>query len=208
MDARKILIVDDESSLRKVLGDLLRLRGYSPDPVATGTEAVAAARAGTYDAAIVDIGLGEEEMNGLDVIKEIKSCSPHTQCIVLTGMPSKELSDEADRLGAYAYLRKPFDVAELLQTVAKALEAGGQGAAGATASTAKTARPRSTAENKLSDYLRGELRSPLGNVIGLAQNIVESDSAEDAKAFSRILQTEAQGILDNLDAFLAKLDSE
>jgi DNA-binding NtrC family response regulator len=211
MDGRsKILIVDDESSLRKVLGDLLRLRGYSPEPVATGREAVVAAKANQHDAAIVDIGLGDEEMDGLDVIKEIKSCSPRTQCIVLTGMPSQESAITAMNLGAYAYLRKPFNVDELLATIAKALETGRDGAAAKPSAKAPAAAapPANAVALKFTKYIRDELRSPLGSVIGLAQNIVEAESAEDAKAFARILQTEAQGILENLEKFLGKLESD
>ncbi len=208
MDGRKILIVDDESSLRKVLGDLLRLRGYAPDPVATGAEAVAAAKATQHDAAIVDLGLGEEEMNGLDVIKEIKRCSPRTECIVLTGMPSQESAIQAMNLGAYAYLRKPFDVAELLQTIAKALEKSAGSGDGAKPA-APSIRPQAkSAGQKFADYVRDELRSPLGSVIGLTQNIVEAESLEDAQAFARILQTEAQGVVENLDRFLAKVAAD
>ncbi|MDX9982420.1 MAG: response regulator [Lentisphaeria bacterium] len=208
MDGRsKILIVDDESSLRKVLGDLLRLRGYTPESVATGAEAVAAAKANKHDAAIVDIGLGDEGMDGLDVIKEIKSCSPRTQCIVLTGMPSQESAITAMNLGAYAYLRKPFNVDELLATIGKALEAGRDVASGTSAKPTATAAANS-ATQKFTKYVRDELRSPLGSVIGLAQNIVEADSTEDAKAFARILQTEAQGILENLERFLARIAAE
>jgi len=212
MDGRnKILIVDDESSLRKVLGDLLRLRGYSPEPVATGPEAVVAAKSNQHDAAIVDIGLGDGEMDGLDVIKEIRACSPHTQCIVLTGMPSQESAITAMNLGAYAYLRKPFDVSELLQTIAKALEAGG--VAAETAGRKPSQPPGTSASDeiaarKFTKYVRDDLRSPLGSVIGLAQNIVEAGSTEDAKAFARILQTEAQGILENLEKFLERIESD
>lgn len=209
MDGRsKILIVDDENSLRKVLGDLLRLRGYSPEPVATGAEAVAAARANQHHAAIVDIGLGDEEMDGLDVIKEIKSCSPHTQCIVLTGMPSQESAITAMNLGAYAYLRKPFNVDELLATIGKALEAGRAVADGGDPAKPASAAIANSAVQKFTKYVRDELRSPLGSVIGLAQNIVEAESTEDAKAFARILQTEAQGILENLEIFLARTAAE
>lgn len=208
MDGRKILIVDDESSLRKVLGDLLRLRGYSPDPVATGAEAVAAAKATQHDAAIVDLGLGEEEMNGLDVIKEIKSCSPRTECIVLTGMPSQESAIQAMNLGAYAYLRKPFDVSELLQTIAKALEKSASGGGSAKPSTPSIRPQVKSSGQKFADYVRDELRSPLGSVIGLTQNIVEAETLEDAQAFARILQTEAQGVVENLDSFLARVASD
>lgn len=207
MDGRRILIVDDESSLRKVLGDLLRLRGYSPDPVATGAEAVAAAKEKQHDAAIVDLGLGEEEMTGLDVIQEIKRCSPRTECIVLTGMPSEESAAQATSLGAYAYLRKPFDVAELLQTIAKALEKA-KGAGDGTKPAQPSGPSVKTAGQKFVQYARDELRSPLGSVIGLAQNIVEAETLEDAQAFARILQTEAQGVVDNLDSYLARVTSD
>jgi len=206
MDRRKVLIVDDESSLRKVLGDLLRLRGYSPDPVATGGEAVAAAGETRHEVAIVDLGLGEEEMTGLDVIKEIKACSPETECIVLTGMPSQESAIQAMNLGAYAYLRKPFDVSELLETIAKALEKHNENAKVEEVKS-PVARPLSSKE-RFADYAQDELRSPLSSVLGLAQNIVDTETLEDAQAFAMILQTEAQGVLDRLDEFISRAASE
>ena len=206
MDRRNILIVDDESSLRKVLGDLLRLRGYSPDPVATGGEAVAAAGEKRHDVAIVDLGLGEEEMTGLDVIKEIKACSPETECIVLTGMPSQESAIQAMNLGAYAYLRKPFDVAELLETIAKALEKRNENAE--VQEVKRMAARVPSSRERFAAYAREELRSPLGSVLGLAQNIVDTDTLEDAQAFAMILQTEAQGVLDRLDEFISRTDSD
>jgi len=206
MDQRKVLIVDDESSLRKVLGDLLRLRGYSPDPVATGGEAVAAAGEKRHDVAIVDLGLGEEEMTGLDVIKEIKACSPETECIVLTGMPSQESAIQAMNLGAYAYLRKPFDVSELLETIAKALEKHSENAQVQQAKRLVT-RPASS-KDRFAEYAQEELRSPLSSVLGLAQNIVDTETLEDAQAFAMILQTEAQGVLDRLDEFISRAASE
>jgi DNA-binding NtrC family response regulator len=206
-DGRKILIVDDESSLRKVLGDLLRLRGYTPYPVATGAEAVAAAKETQHDAAIVDLGLGEEEMTGIDVIKEIRSCSPKTQCIVLTGMPSQESAIQAMNLGAYAYLRKPFNVAELLQTIAKALEVAGASQPPSPAKRRPVVDRAKQEQQKFAAYARDELRSPLGSVLGLAQNIVETETLEDAQAFARILQTEAQGVVDSLDNYLQQIAS-
>jgi DNA-binding NtrC family response regulator len=205
MDGRKVLIVDDESSLRKVLGDLLRLRGYATTPAATGGEALAAAGETHYDAAIVDLGLGEETMTGLDVIKGIKESSPNTQCIVLTGMPSEESAIQAMNLGAYAYLRKPFDVAELLGTLAKALGEG------ETKRRYVTKQPGSDPARqelqKFVTYIKDELRSPLGSVMGLSQNIVEAETLEDAQAFARILLTEAQGVVEGLDAYLANVSS-
>jgi DNA-binding NtrC family response regulator len=175
--------------------------------VATGAEAVAAAKEMKHDAAIVDLGLGEEEMTGIDVIKEIRSCSPKTQCIVLTGMPSQESAIQAMNLGAYAYLRKPFDVKELLDTIAKALEVGGAPRTAGPSPQQAAAQKANQEAQKFVTYARDELRSPLGSLMGLAQNIVETETLEDAQAFARILMTEAQGIVEGLDAYLASVDS-
>ena len=206
MEQPRILIVDDENSLRKVLGDLLRLRGYTAEPVATGGEAVAAAGRERHEVAIVDLSLGEEEMTGLDVIREIKACSPETECIVLTGMPSQESAIEATNLGACAYLRKPFDVNELLSTITKALAKHGT----KSPSHAPPRRPANspTSTQRFRTYARDDLRSPLSSVLGLAQNVIEAETLEDAQAFARILQTEAKGVLDRLDEYLSRVASE
>lgn len=122
MENGNILIVDDESSLRKVLSDLLRLRGYSPEPVATGREAIERVEQGKHAVAIVDLGLGEGDMSGIDVIKEIKLRSPGTECIVLTGNPSQQSAIEAVNMGVYSYMEKPFNVKKLLESIGAAFQ--------------------------------------------------------------------------------------
>ncbi len=146
-----ILIVDDESSLRKVLSDLFRLRGYSPEPVATGREAIDRVVRTRHAVAIVDLGLGEEDMSGIEVIREIRSKSPETECIVLTGNPSAESEAEAAEAGACSYLKKPFNVMELLETIAGAVQRSRDSVALAKAEAEKT--PATEGTDKLQQAL-------------------------------------------------------
>jgi signal transduction histidine kinase len=96
-------------------------------------------------------------------------------------------------------------VAELLGTLAKALGEG------ETKRRYVTKQPGSDPARqelqKFVTYIQDELRSPLGSVMGLSQNIVEAETLEDAQAFARILLTEAQGVVEGLDAYLANVSS-
>ncbi|MFH1124034.1 MAG: PAS domain S-box protein [Pseudomonadota bacterium] len=120
MDKKNILIVDDDPRLRKTLSDILKAKGYTPITVAEGKEALDKAREGGPVLALIDFKL--EDMSGLEVIKGIKEYSPRTECIVITGYASQESAIEAVNLGAYSYVRKPYDMDQLLLTVQRAIE--------------------------------------------------------------------------------------
>jgi PAS domain S-box-containing protein len=117
-----ILIADDDPQLRKTLSDILRAKGYAPSAVARGRTALDRVKKKTPAVALIDLRL--QDMDGLEVIKEIKEQSPDTESIVLTGYASQESAIEAVNLGAYSYLQKPYDMEQLLLTIHRALEKG------------------------------------------------------------------------------------
>ena len=78
-----ILIVDDESKLRKSLSDILKSHGYAPEAVPGGKEALEVIKEKKPAVALIDIRM--VDMSGIDLMEEIRHQSPETACIVLTG---------------------------------------------------------------------------------------------------------------------------
>ena len=120
MKQTRVLILDDESTLRTALFRLLDRKGYQ---VVTA-QRIEEARAfmgpeKPFDLAIIDMNLPDG--NGLDFISEIKSLSKATQVIVLTGFATIDTAIQATQKGAYHFLTKPFNVEELMSLLDKAL---------------------------------------------------------------------------------------
>ena len=111
MAAVKILIVDDDRSLREALRRALVLGGYETVSVANGQEALAQASGTTPDAVVLDIGL--PDINGLEVCRRLREAGNRVPVLILTAREAIE--DRIDGLdaGADDYLVKPFDVGEL-----------------------------------------------------------------------------------------------
>lgn len=115
-----VLIVEDEDSMKLVLSMLLEKEGYTVSEADRVEEAVKKFEKETYDLAIIDLKLGEE--NGIDVLKALKRTSPTTETVILTGYGSIESAVEAIKLGAFDYLTKPIETDKLLLTIRNALE--------------------------------------------------------------------------------------
>jgi PAS domain S-box-containing protein len=118
--SKRVLVVDDDSNLRKTLSDILRHKGYAPEAVGTGELALERANMEAPVVALIDLRL--EDMSGLEVMGKLKRHSPQTECIVLTGHASQASAIEAVNLGAYGYLVKPYNMDQLLINVQRAVE--------------------------------------------------------------------------------------
>jgi PAS domain S-box-containing protein/putative nucleotidyltransferase with HDIG domain len=119
-DTPSVLIVDDDIALSKTLADILAAKGYTPTTVGTGHAAVEHLTNTMPLVAVIDLRL--PDIDGLEVLERIKNESPSTECIVLTGYASESSAIEAVNLGAYSYIRKPYDVEQLLLTIQRATE--------------------------------------------------------------------------------------
>src|SRR6266850_908329 len=117
---RRVLIADDEESIRHVLTELLHERGYEVRAVADGEEALRELTSRDYDALVTDVRM--PKMNGLDLVREAQSASPETTIIVMSAYGSHDLAIEAMKAGAYDYLSKPFRPDEVLLVLRKAEE--------------------------------------------------------------------------------------
>jgi DNA-binding NtrC family response regulator len=101
-----LLIVDDESQMRKLLGSVFSDTGFNLSFAADGSEAVLMASKTRIDAALVDLVM--PGMNGLEVLKEIRGRQPETMVVLMTGQGGIKDAVEAIQLGAADFLEKPF----------------------------------------------------------------------------------------------------
>ncbi len=116
----RVLIVDDEPSMRELLAIVLGREGYEVLAADCGGEALRLIRQQPIDLLISDIRM--PDMSGVDVLRAAKDADPEVPGIVMTAFASTDTAVEALRLGASDYLTKPFDVDELKIVVRNALE--------------------------------------------------------------------------------------
>jgi len=116
---KQILIVEDDAEIRGVLNAVLN-GTYRVAMVATGAALKKALPEEAPDAVLLDINLGDA--NGLELLPLIKKSWPETEVIVLTGNATVEAALEATKRGAFHFLSKPFEIANLQVTVERALE--------------------------------------------------------------------------------------
>jgi DNA-binding NtrC family response regulator len=115
----RILIVDDDPKVLKLLETLLRADGQSPVPAGDGTSALTLCESQSFDLVISDVRMAP--MDGMELLANIHAKWPHLPVILLTAFGSFETAQSAMQTGAFDYLTKPFRVDELLATVKRAL---------------------------------------------------------------------------------------
>ena len=112
--ARRVLVVEDEDSIREALCELFDVPGVKVTPAADTGEALAALRGGEFDLIVTDLRLGPKRDGGLQVMAAAAMLSPDAPVIALTAYPQQRNRLAADRLGATHFLEKPVD----LETIA------------------------------------------------------------------------------------------
>ncbi|HXE80608.1 MAG TPA: response regulator [Vicinamibacterales bacterium] len=115
----RILVADDEASIRELLGRTLSLAEYDVDVVVDGRSALERLRVDNYDLLIADLRM--PGVDGLQLIREARRFSSALKVIIITGYSSESAAIEAVNLGVNGYLTKPFRVAQVLSAVAKTL---------------------------------------------------------------------------------------
>lgn len=118
MDRLKLLIVDDEPSVRRYLRGCLSVSGYQTEESSNATEALASLRGMAYHGIVLDLGL--PDLDGLEVIRQVRTWSP-IPIVVVSLRDSEEQIVEALDAGADDYLVKPFGTKELLARLRAAL---------------------------------------------------------------------------------------
>lgn len=116
----RILVVDDEQSMREFLAILLEREGYAAEVAVSAEEALVKLETGGYELVISDVNM--PGLSGLALLERIKQVSIETAVLLITAYSTAEQAVEAMKLGAYDYIAKPFKVEEIKVLVRNALE--------------------------------------------------------------------------------------
>jgi len=116
----RILVVDDDESIRKTISTILEEKGYRVDTAENGADAIERTNVKFYNLALIDIRL--PDMEGTELLTRMRETTPRMVKIIVTGFPSLQNAMEAVNKSADAYLIKPVDIEELLSTIDEHLE--------------------------------------------------------------------------------------
>jgi two-component system response regulator AtoC len=114
----KVLVVEDESNLRKVLATMLRRTGYDVTVAEDGEQGLAELNKNGADIVVTDLVM--PKLGGLELLKAVNASQPDVPVIIITAHGTVDSAVEAIKLGAFDYITKPFDQTELQAVIAKA----------------------------------------------------------------------------------------
>ena len=117
---RRLLVVEDDKSVRTTLVTLFELEGYGVDAVGTTSDAIELLRSNPYQIVISDIYL--DERTGLDILQNAREADPDCAVILMTGRGTMETVMKATEGGAFDYIAKPFELDRMLAAVKRAEE--------------------------------------------------------------------------------------
>src|SRR3989304_8761936 len=107
----RILVVDDEKSMRDFLAIMLKKEGSHVYLAEDGKSAIHSINKNVFDVVVSDIRL--PDTNGIEILKHCKKVSPETDVVLITAYASTETAVEAVKMGASDYIYKPFDIEEM-----------------------------------------------------------------------------------------------
>lgn len=116
----KVLIIDDEKSIRKTLNEILDYEGYKVDEAVDGAEGLKMFKDNTYDAVLCDIKM--PKLDGIEFLEKAKELNPDVPVIMISGHGNIETAVDAVKKGAYDYIAKPPDLNRLLITIRNAMD--------------------------------------------------------------------------------------
>ena len=120
MEHAKVLVVDDEEPIRRILCEILEREMISSDTASDGYEAIRKLEENDYDVVLLDLNM--PGMSGLDVLRSICDLGKPVEVIIVTGYGSLDSAIEAVRYRAYDYVLKPFEATQITKIVKNALE--------------------------------------------------------------------------------------
>jgi putative nucleotidyltransferase with HDIG domain len=116
----RILVVDDESPVRSMIGATLQRQGYEVQQAVSGTQAIEMLGKGLFDLVLTDIVM--EDGNGIALLERIRVDQPHLPVVMVSAIHDISVAIDSMRRGAYDYLLKPFEREHLVATVQRALD--------------------------------------------------------------------------------------
>ena len=143
MDERaRILIIDDDESIRKILSAILEDEGYSVETAENGKEALDKSDAKVYNLALIDVRLPDIE--GVTLLGKFKETVPRMRKIIITGFPTVQNAIEAVNNKADAYMLKPFEIGKILETIKEQLK--------------KQQEEKEYSQNKITEFIETRVR--------------------------------------------------
>jgi DNA-binding NtrC family response regulator len=124
MTRARILAIDDEKNIRHLMRNELSLEGFDVVTAKTGEEGLKLLKDKHFDLVLLDIRL--PKMNGIEVLRNLKQKSPHTEVIMITGYGDIQTAVESMKLGARDYITKPFKLSELVALVTEVASDNGK----------------------------------------------------------------------------------
>ncbi|KXH83961.1 response regulator [Sporosarcina sp. HYO08] len=117
---KSLLIVDDQSGIRLLLDEVFRREGYKTKLASNGIEAIKSVEEEVPDCVLLDMKM--PGLDGIEVLKRLKSDRPELPVIMMTAYGEIELTDDALKIGADKYFTKPFDIYEVRDAVNEIFE--------------------------------------------------------------------------------------
>jgi len=116
----KILVIDDEKSIRKTLREILEYENFIVDEAGDGAEGTAMAEKDNYDIILCDIKM--PKVDGMEALDNILKSRPDTPIVMISGHGTIETAVEAVKKGAFDFIAKPLDLNRLLVTIRNAMD--------------------------------------------------------------------------------------
>jgi two-component system nitrogen regulation response regulator NtrX len=117
-----ILIVDDERDIRELVSEILIDEGYTTRLAGTSEDAMREVTSQPPGLLILDIWLKDSDMDGIDILKKVKSDYPEVPVVIISGHGNIEIAVAAIKQGAYDFIEKPFNIDQLLVVIRRAME--------------------------------------------------------------------------------------
>ena len=118
----EILVVDDEKDIRELTSEILRDEGYTTRLAANSQECMAAVDESPPALVILDIWLRDSQMDGIEILKAIKTNHPEIPVVIISGHGNIEIAVAAIKQGAYDFIEKPFNIEQLMVVIRRAME--------------------------------------------------------------------------------------
>lgn len=119
-EASRILVIDDDENIRKVLKTILEDEGFVVDTAETAKEGIEKSEKSFYNIALIDVRL--PDMEGIELLPKLRDTKPKMRKIIVTGYPTLQNAIAAVNKGADAYVVKPFEVDKILETIREQLK--------------------------------------------------------------------------------------